>query len=656
MPRATELHLDPLERRDQPSVFGVPWVNAQSLTLSFAPDGVQVAPYEQVTQFQQSQLFAELNGTMPTATWQFEILKAFQTWAAAANINIGLVADNGAAFGPEGADFNLAAGGELRLGAVAQSSEVAGISIPYHLLSGNRAGDVLLNTAQTYTVGGANGTRDLYSVMLNEAANALGLDDNTDSTSARYGRYTGVRTGISTADRTAIIGLYGARKNDALEGANGNSTFALATPLTMTLPAGSLNTFVATADGSIASTTDIDTYRITTRGDTNTLQVRLRTAGRSLFTGRVEVFNAAQQLVISRSVTNPLAGDINFTLSGVARNANYFVRVTPARTDSFGVGTYRLQMGLNGDPQLYAPATPPAFVDYGADNGTKDWIHNAQPLAYTTPGFAAGTRYTVRADFEGGANEHDTYSVTVPATGKPVSVVIDPGQSFQFKPEVFLWRAGYSWIDPLRLVASPDGRYVVQSRAPLVAGETIYIEVRGTPGSTGSGRYQMTVDFNTPQADSKKLAEGTMATWNTTHLMRMSIPESTFFHFSLEAWRNTGVNGGTYGTGSRVRMDILNGGGQVVSSITADSGLNSTQVFLAAGTYTVRFTGLNSAGQVSGGAWYQFRGARLSDPIDVYDPNDQGTHTPPVTVTYLDPADDQDDMWYLADPWSDPIG
>lgn len=654
MPRPAELHLDPLERRDQPSVFGVPWANAQNLTLSFANDGVQVAPYQLVTQPQLSQLFSKLNGTMSTAAWQFEILKAFQTWAAPANINIGLVPDNGAAFGPEGADFGLAPGGELRLGAMGLSGEVAAVSTPYHLLSGNRAGDVVLNTAQNYSIGGANGTRDLYSVLLNEAANALGLDDSVDSTSARYGRYTGVRTGISPGDVLQITRMYGARQNDAYDTATGNSTFATATPLAFLTPFGQFGVFIATATGSIASTSDIDTYRVTTRSDTSTLYVRLNTAGRSLFTGTVEVFNAAQQLVATRSITNPLSGDINFSVGGVAKNANYFVRVTPARTDAFGVGTYRVQVGSNVDPRIYTPSDPSAFISYPADNGTKDWIQTAQPLTYGTPGFAPGTRYIVRSELEVGG-DHDTYSVTVPATGQPLSVVIDPGKSFQIKPEVYLYRAGYFWVDPLRLVQSPDGRFVAQSRAPLTAGETIYLEVRAAGGSTAGGQYQMTVDFNTPQADSKKLAEGQMATWNAVHQVSMAVPESTFFHFTLEAWKNV-LPGSPYGTGAGVRADILNGSGQLVTSFAADSGLNSVQVFLTTGTYTVRFTGLNSSGQVSGGAWYQFRGARLSDPIDVYDPNDQGTQTPPVTVTYLDPTDDADDMWFIADPWSDPIG
>jgi hypothetical protein len=651
--RPTRLKLETLEHRDQPTVFGVPWANAQNLTLSFASDGVKAAPINGYGDYSISELFKELNTNIPTATWQFEILKAFQTWAAPANINIGLVNDNSTSFGDFEADRTQTPNGELRIGAVPLSPTVAGITTPFHLLSGNRSGDVLLNMTHSFTIGGANGTRDLYTVMLNEASNALGLDDTIDSTSARYGRYSGVRSGISTADRTSIVNMYGARTNDIYDRTANNSTFATASVIPLQNPPGRSNVFIATADGSIASTTDIDFYRVTTRRDTNSLFVRLNTAGRSLFTGKVEVFNAARQLVTTRSITNPLSGDINFTVPGAAANSNYFVKVTPARTDVFGVGTYRLQVGMNQDPRNFTPADPLPYINYGSDNGTNDWITTAQRLTYTTPGSATGTRYQVRAQLENGAAERDTYSVVVPNTGKPLSVVIDPVFSNKIKPEVHLYRAGYSLIDSLRLVQTPDGRYVLQSRAPIVAGETLYVVVKGVAGSTGSEPYDMLVDFTTPAVSSNRLAEGTMAPGNTSHAMRMTVAESTFFHFALEAWRNVY---GPYGNGSQVRAEIINSLGQVVDTLSASSGLSSSQVYLAAGTYTVRFTGLNAAGQISSGAWYQFRGVRLSDPIDVYDLNDHASHTPPVTFAYLDPIDDSDDLWYIADPWSEPIG
>jgi hypothetical protein len=223
---------------------------------------------------------------------------------------------------------------------------------------------------------------------------------------------------------------------------------------------------------------------------------------------------------------------------------------------------------------------------------------------------------------------------------------------------VNLMRAGYSWMDPLRLVSSPDGRFVLQSSTPLTPGETIYIEVLGKAGTSSSGDYEMTVDFNSPAVDSRKLAEGQMASWNTTHAMRMVVPESTFFHFSLEAWRNTDAGAAAqFGTASRVKAEILNSSNQVVTTITAEEGLNSLQVFLQLGNYTVRFLGQNSLGMASGGAWYEFRGARLSDPIDVFDFADTTpSMTPPVTFEYVDPSDDADDMWFIGGAWSEAIG
>ena len=38
-----KLRVEPLEGREVPAAFGLPWGNAGHLTLSFAPDGTSVA-------------------------------------------------------------------------------------------------------------------------------------------------------------------------------------------------------------------------------------------------------------------------------------------------------------------------------------------------------------------------------------------------------------------------------------------------------------------------------------------------------------------------------------------------------------------------------------------------------------------------------------
>src|SRR5437773_1185166 len=111
------LTLERLEDRDLLATFGVPWPNAQHLTLSAVPDGTSVDGY-------QSNLFQSLNSQNSTHTWGAEILRAFQTWAVQANINIGVRADDGLAIGASGAIENAVDFGDMRLAAHSMPSDV----------------------------------------------------------------------------------------------------------------------------------------------------------------------------------------------------------------------------------------------------------------------------------------------------------------------------------------------------------------------------------------------------------------------------------------------------------------------------------------------------------------------------------------------------
>ena len=99
-----------LEDRSVPSAFGTAWPDAEHVTLSFTPDGTPTA-------FGASTLAAVLRQAGTDAAWQREILRAFQTWAVHANINIGLVADGGQALGAPGAVQGDARFGDIRVAA-----------------------------------------------------------------------------------------------------------------------------------------------------------------------------------------------------------------------------------------------------------------------------------------------------------------------------------------------------------------------------------------------------------------------------------------------------------------------------------------------------------------------------------------------------------
>ena len=82
------LVLTVLEDRTTPSSAGSgdAWPDPGSLTISFAPDAAKLGS-------DHSTLFDTFNKVAKTDAWQFEILKAFQTWAAVSNLNVGLVKD-----------------------------------------------------------------------------------------------------------------------------------------------------------------------------------------------------------------------------------------------------------------------------------------------------------------------------------------------------------------------------------------------------------------------------------------------------------------------------------------------------------------------------------------------------------------------------------
>src|SRR5262245_64778396 len=108
------LQLQRLEDRRVPATWGNPWPDPLHLTLSFAPDGTAVDSGT-------SSMFALLGNN--TSAWQTQILKAFQTWAVNANINIGVVADSGASFTSGGALQGDPRFGDIRIAASPLSSK-----------------------------------------------------------------------------------------------------------------------------------------------------------------------------------------------------------------------------------------------------------------------------------------------------------------------------------------------------------------------------------------------------------------------------------------------------------------------------------------------------------------------------------------------------
>src|SRR5262245_52983445 len=107
-PKSLALRLEALEVRATPAVFGEPWLDGRHLTLSFAPDGTLISGV--------GSTLTTGGVTLGSETARLEILRAFQTWAANSNLNVGLTGDNGSAFGAAGAIQGDHRFGDIRVG------------------------------------------------------------------------------------------------------------------------------------------------------------------------------------------------------------------------------------------------------------------------------------------------------------------------------------------------------------------------------------------------------------------------------------------------------------------------------------------------------------------------------------------------------------
>jgi hypothetical protein len=305
------LRLEPLESRDVPVTFGTPWADGRHVTLGFARDGTSILGTG-----------SDLGTTVfaRDAGARFAVLRAFQAWAVHANLNVGLVADSGAAFGTD-----AAGDGDIRVGGRPLAPDVLAVTAP----SGGDpySGSVVLNTAAHFGAGGY----DLYTAALQEAGHAFGVGNSPDPASAMYEYYGVPRPDLAASDVAAIRALYGTRDADTYEGVSGNDTIATATPLRG----------AATAD--LTTATDRDVYALTAAPLTERVTVRLRASGLSLLTARVEVLDADGRTVATAAAIDSERNDVTVSFAPARAGAAYFVRVSAARADEFAVGSYELE-------------------------------------------------------------------------------------------------------------------------------------------------------------------------------------------------------------------------------------------------------------------------------------------------------------------------
>jgi hypothetical protein len=610
------LQVHRLESRETPARFGTPWPDGENLTLGLAPNGTPIAG-------RTSDLDTLLSTLGPSG--RFDVLRAFQTWTVRANLNLGLVADDGSAFGTAGPPQGDSRFGDIRVGGVALPSDVLAVTAPFNYYD-NYSGDVVVNTAARFGPGGA----DPYTVLLQEAGHALGIGNSADPASVMYEYYRGTRTALSAGDVAAVQQLYGPRTPDRYEGSTGNDTRGTATGYTQPV----------TADLTTAA--DADVYRFTGGLLTSRVTVSLRAEGLSMLTARVEILDANGTVLRSAAVTDPTANDLTLSLDQVRFGATYYVRVSAARADVFGVGSYQLSVAQQS---LLGTVT-------GLLGGLVDTVNNtlftATSLLTNVLVVGPQTEYAGGEAFNS-SSDVDYYRITVPpsANGQPVNLV------------TMAWGQNGAALNPWVEVQDGLGRKLA-GEVLTADGVTTTVQVRGlVPGGTyflrfasdtrAVGAYRFSADLRADALWAPKSGSGGLSAAHPSASGTFYLAQSGQVHFLLAA---------DGASGSAAELVVTGKDGKVVARITAAAGRGrSADVFLPAGSYRVT---VRSAGTVADVA-YTIGLAVITDPVGPTSADPANNPDPPPSSpppsdpppTGEAPPDDGGSWWWTSDYTSD---
>ncbi|MFO0898678.1 MAG: matrixin family metalloprotease [Pirellulales bacterium] len=593
---------EPLEPRALLSGDSAPWGAGAHLTISFAPDGTEVAG-------QQSSLEQHLAALGSASQWRQTVLQAFQAWADTANVDFGLVADGGEPFGVDGLAQRDPRFGDVRIGSIALASDVLAIAVPQNeAVAGTWGGEVLFNANAPIA-----SLSDLFSITLHEAGHVLGLEHSNDPNSPMYFHGVSAAVAPTAADLAHVQALYGARQPDAYEPVGGVEPQQFVAPMTDVAhplktpePLGGVEGAVPSLlFGDLTTAGDVDWYRFQPAEDyQGPTTIRLRTSGVSQLHARLRVYDEQGALLADSAAQGPATLDPQIQLPSVDRHQEYFVQITAIDGQPLRIGGYALSVAfdqrvsidaaaldalMNGDLAFLSEDDLERLLAQGPgallspDLGSNDQPGD-EDLLDPMPGFGQISRFQTVGSLDT-ATDRDLYRIELPdsnAGARSLRVRLEAVDGAALGATVQIQDGAGQPLSATVLLH--DSRELLLELPLTAAAEDLVLAVTRAPTDGAlSGSYRLLAMTGLPVEQRATVLSGQLDAQHVRQTTGFEVHRSQLMQFVLHAGSAAAGNG-------PVRTELFDAQGRLLLAFDTNSGesWSPPSILLLPGHYEIR--------------------------------------------------------------------